>query len=222
MADESLGLGVLRSDLQAARAKLQNDIDRKIAVRDQIDALIDSLGDEPRAASVAAAASEMAAGVGAAAASGRASGRTASPRRRARRPRGLITNKVREYLQRQTEPVHATRILQYLESEGAAPQSDKPMPTLQSTLQRMKESGEVRNTGRNRWVLSSRVDAGSSSAPAAAEADAGEGDGSTSAPEPAPAADTPDDDDASSEGDVRRISSTTSFSSFSARPPSGT
>ena len=218
MADESLGLDVLRSDLQAARAKLQNDIDRKIAVRDQIDALINSLGDEPRAASVAAA-SEMAAGVGAAATSGRAPGRTPSPRRRARRPRGLITNKVREYLQRQTEPVHATRILQYLESEGAAPQSDKPMPTLQSTLQRMKESGEVRNTGRNRWVLSSRADAGSSSAATAAEAGAGEGDSGTPAAEPATGGPAADDNDASSEGDVRRISSTTSFSSFSARTP---
>jgi hypothetical protein len=215
MADESLGLGVLRSDLQAARAKLQNDIDRKIAVRDQIDALINSLGDEPAGASVAAV-SEVAAGVGAAA-SARASGRTPSPRRRARRPRGLITNKVREYLQRQSEPVHATRILQYLESEGAAPQSDKPMPTLQSTLQRMKESGEVRNTGRNRWVLSSRADAGSSSAATAAEADAGEGDSGTPAAEPTSGTPAGDDNDASSEGDVRRISSTTSFSSFSAR-----
>ena len=218
MADESLGLDVLRSDLQAARAKLQNDIDRKIAVRDQIDALINSLGDEPRPASVAAA-SEMAAGVGVAATSGRASGRAPSPRRRARRPRGLITNKVREYLQRQTEPVHATRILQYLESEGAAPQSDKPMPTLQSTLQRMKESGEVRNTGRNRWVLSSRADAGSSSAATAAETGAEEGDSGTPAAEPTSAPPAGDDNDASSEGDVRRISSTTSFSSFSARTP---
>lgn len=219
MADESLGLGVLRSDLQAARAKLQNDIDRKIAVRDQIDALINSLGDEPAAASVAAA-SEEAAGVGAAT-SGRASGRTGGPRRRARRPRGLITNKVREYLQRQSEPVHATRILQYLESEGAAPQSDKPMPTLQSTLQRMKESGEVRNTGRNRWVLSSRADAGSEAAPAASESSAGESEASAPAAEPAAAAETPSEDDAPSEGGVRRISSTTSFSSFSPRPSSG-
>ena len=85
----------------------------------------------------------------------RAARRTATAPKRTRRPRGLITGKVREFLGQQSEPVHATAILQYLEEQDAAPQSAKPMPTLQSTLQRMKEMGEIENAGRNRWNLRS-------------------------------------------------------------------
>ncbi len=83
----------------------------------------------------------------------RAARRTVAPAKRTRRPRGLITGKVREFLGQQTEPVHATEILAFLEKNDAAPQSVKPMPTLQSTLQRMKEMGEIENRGRNRWAL---------------------------------------------------------------------
>ncbi|MYF22885.1 MAG: hypothetical protein F4209_09080 [Chloroflexi bacterium] len=43
------------------------------------------------------------------------------------------------------------------------------MPTLQSTLQRMKEMGEIENRGRNRWSL---VSSGNGSQPAAAPAPA--------------------------------------------------
>ncbi len=78
--------------------------------------------------------------------------------KRKRRPRGMITSKVREFLRKQTEPVHATEILAFLEKNDAAPQSAKPMPTLQSTLQRMKEIGEIENRGRNRWALISASD----------------------------------------------------------------
>lgn len=85
----------------------------------------------------------------------RAARRGAGSVKRTRRPRGLITGKVREFLGQQREPVHATEILAFLERNDAAPQSAKPMPTLQSTLQRMKEMGEIQNTGRNRWTLSS-------------------------------------------------------------------
>ena len=84
----------------------------------------------------------------------RAARRGAGSVKRTRRPRGLITGKVREFLGQQREPVHATEILAFLEKNDAAPQSAKPMPTLQSTLQRMKEMGEIQNTGRNRWALS--------------------------------------------------------------------
>ena len=73
--------------------------------------------------------------------------------KRARRPRGLITGKVREFLGARHEPAHATEILAYLEREDAAPLSTKPIATLQSALQRLKEQGEVENTGRNRWRL---------------------------------------------------------------------
>ena len=92
--------------------------------------------------------------------------------KRTRRPRGLITGKVREFLGQQSAPVHATEILAFLEKNDAAPQSAKPMPTLQSTLQRMKEMGEIENNGRNRWSLLASAGAvgsggGSSAAPAA-------------------------------------------------------
>ncbi len=90
---------------------------------------------------------------------------SAAPAKRTRRPRGLISSKVREFLAKQSEPVHATEILAFLEKNDAAPQSAKPMPTLQSTLQRMKEMGEIENRGRNRWALLS-ASSGSDSPPA--------------------------------------------------------
>ena len=75
------------------------------------------------------------------------------PAKRARRPRGLITGTIREFLSDQPEPVHGTEILAYLERQDAAPLSAKPMANLQSALQRLKEQGEIENTGRNRWRL---------------------------------------------------------------------
>ena len=83
----------------------------------------------------------------------RSARKTAPSARRPRRPRGLITGKVREFLAQQREPVHGTEILAYLQRQDAAPQSAKPMATLQSTLQRLQELGEIENTGRNRWRL---------------------------------------------------------------------
>ena len=94
-----------------------------------------------------------------------------APAKRTRRPRGLITGKVREFLGQQSEPVHATEILAFLERNDAAPQSAKPMPTLQSTLQRMKEMGEIQNTGRNRWTLASAGGGGGSVAPPVGRSD---------------------------------------------------
>ena len=84
--------------------------------------------------------------------------RTAAPRRagtakRRRRPRGLISRTVREFLGRQAEPTHATAILAELERRYAAPQGAKPIANLQSNLQRMQEAGEIENVGRNRWLL---------------------------------------------------------------------
>jgi len=101
----------------------------------------------------------------------RAARRAGAPAKRTRRPRGLITGKVREFLGQQSEPVHATEILAFLEKNDAAPQSAKPMPTLQSTLQRMKEMGEIQNTGRNRWTLISSGGGGEGSAPPPARGD---------------------------------------------------
>lgn len=89
-----------------------------------------------------------------------------APTTRKRRPRGLITGKVREFLAAQSEPAHATEILAYLEKNDAAPQSSKPLPTLQSTLQRMKEMGEIENRGRNRWALVSSGNGSATASPA--------------------------------------------------------
>ncbi|MCY4619179.1 MAG: hypothetical protein OXD50_11635 [Chloroflexi bacterium] len=79
--------------------------------------------------------------------------RQAQAPKRSRLPRGLISAKIREFLGQQREPAHATKILAYLEQHDAAPRSDKPMATLQSNLQRLKETGELENTGRNHWRL---------------------------------------------------------------------
>ncbi len=86
-----------------------------------------------------------------------------------RLPRGLISSKIREFLSQQREPVHATKILAYLEQHDAAPRSAKPMATLQSALQRLKETDELENTGRNHWRLRSAV-ASHASVPEAAPA----------------------------------------------------
>ena len=85
----------------------------------------------------------------------RTTGRTAAAAKRSRLPRGLISDKIREFLGQQREPVHATKVLAYLEQHDATPRSAKPMATLQSALQRLKETGELENTGRNHWRLRS-------------------------------------------------------------------
>ena len=81
--------------------------------------------------------------------------RTEPAAKRPRLPRGLTTGKIREFLGRQHEPVHATAILAYLKQHDAVPRSAKPMATVQSSLQRLKEAGEIENTGRNHWRLRS-------------------------------------------------------------------
>ncbi len=86
--------------------------------------------------------------------------------RRPRLRRGLIGAKIREFLSDQREPVHATAILAYLERHDAAPRAVKPLATLQSSLQRLKEAGELENTGRNHWRLrSSSEEAASANTP---------------------------------------------------------
>ena len=86
----------------------------------------------------------------------RAAARKPAPAAKRRRlPRGLLSGKIREFLGQQREPAHATRILAYLEQHDAAPRSAKPLANLQSALQRLKEMGEVENTGRNHWRLRS-------------------------------------------------------------------
>ncbi len=140
----------LRSELTG----IQSEIDRLENKRRLIQELLSSESSGAAAAAQAPKATRR-----------RAARRGTGGPRRTRRPRGLITGKVREFLGQQSDPVHATEILAFLEKNDAAPQSAKPMPTLQSTLQRMKEMGEIENKGRNRWSLLSS--GGSSAAPAA-------------------------------------------------------
>ncbi len=100
----------------------------------------------------------------------RAVRRRAQTPKRSRLPRGLISAKIREFLAGQREPVHATKILAYLEEQQAAPRSAKPMANLQSALQRLKETGELENTGRNHWRLVSSSEAAATPAPVAPSA----------------------------------------------------
>ena len=91
--------------------------------------------------------------------------RQAQATKRPRLPRGLISAKIREFLGQQAEPVHATKILAYLEQHQATPRSAKPMATLQSNLQRLKETGELENAGRNHWRLVSSAETAAAPAP---------------------------------------------------------
>jgi hypothetical protein len=145
----------LENQLRSELTGIQSEIERLERRRQLIQEL---LGDESGSAAPAAAAK---------ATRRRAARRGGGSVKRTRRPRGLITGKVREFLGQQREPVHATEILAFLERNDAAPQSAKPMPTLQSTLQRMKEMGEIQNTGRNRWALSTASASASASGSAA-------------------------------------------------------
>ena len=151
------------AQLQAELDGIQGEIDRLEKKRDLIRELL-----QTETGRTAAPSLSVDAPVGSAAPMGR---RRAARRGETggRRPRGLITGKVREFLAEQTEPVHATAILDFLERNDAAPQSAKPLPTLQSTLQRMKEMGEVRNHGRNQWALTSVVEMSGESAMASDE-----------------------------------------------------
>lgn len=138
---------LLRSELNAVEAELARLGERRRLVEELLN--LDS-------ASPATPASSGRARRGARrSAASTASAPTAPTARRPRLPRGLISAKIREFLRDQREPVHATAILAYLERHNATPGSDKPLPTLQSNLQRMKETGELENTGRNHWRLRS-------------------------------------------------------------------
>ena len=148
--------GNFEEQLRAELAGIQTEIDRLETKRRLIHEL---LSNESGAGSSGAAAARPT--------RRRAARRGGAPAKRTRRPRGLITGKVREFLGQQSGAVHATEILAFLERNDAAPQSAKPMPTLQSTLQRMKEMGEIQNTGRNRWALIAGGAGESSAAPAA-------------------------------------------------------
>ena len=147
--------GNFEEQLRAELAGIQTEVDRLETKRRLIHEL---LSNESGAGSSGAAAARPT--------RRRAARRGGAPAKRTRRPRGLITGKVREFLGQQSGPVHATEILAFLERNDAAPQSAKPMPTLQSTLQRMKEMGEIQNTGRNRWALIAGGAGESSAAPA--------------------------------------------------------
>ncbi|MYA02069.1 MAG: hypothetical protein F4Y35_09810 [Chloroflexi bacterium] len=141
----------LRSELDA----IQVDLDRLAARRRLIEELLslESASGRPSPQAPASA--------------GRAARRRVVRSAPRRRPRGLVSGTVREFLGQRTEAAHATEILAHLQQRDAAPQSAKPMATLQSTLQRMKEQGEIENTGRNHWRLSAAPTDRTDSAPRA-------------------------------------------------------
>ena len=98
--------------------------------------------------------------------------------------RGAITNEIISYLEsRAPNAEHADQILEHLEKVGAAPQSAKPKPTLQSTLNRLASQKQVSNIGRNRWRRTRPAErtAGAAPSPAPAAAPA-----ATPAPAAAP------------------------------------
>ncbi|MCY3923338.1 MAG: hypothetical protein OXG27_13240 [Chloroflexi bacterium] len=159
--------------LRAELDGIQADLKRLDAKRRLIDQLL-SLESGSAAATASSADSPPA----------RRGSRRAAPKR-PRLPRGLTTGKIREFLGAQREPVHATAILAYLEQHEAAPRSAKPMASLQNALQRLKEQGEVENTGRNHWRLRAEQ-----TGPRAPAAPAAASTASVAAP-PAPAAPHP-------------------------------
>lgn len=176
---------LLRSELDAVEVELVRLGERRRLVEELL-----NLGPaSPAASSSSATSTASSASRSRARGGGR---RTAAPAgsatsaNRPRQPRGLISAKIREFLGRQREPAHATAILAYLERQNAAPRSAKPLPTLQSNLQRMKETGELENTGRNHWRLRSSM------ARPATAASATSGESATSATSaPSPTAPTP-------------------------------
>ena len=160
MADRFTQL--LRSELDAVEAELVRLGERRRLVEELL-----NLGSASPATPASSGRPQTRRGSGRSPASP-ASSTSAASARPPRRPRGLISAKIREFLGSQREPAHATAILAYLQRHDAAPGSDKPMPTLQSNLQRMKETGELENTGRNHWRLrSSMVSATSAASPTA-------------------------------------------------------
>ena len=142
---------LLRSELDAIEAELVRLGERRRLVEELL-----NLGSASPAASTSAGRSRAQRGSGRSGSSGTSASSSSARRpQQPRRPRGLISAKIREFLGSQREPAHATAILAYLQRHGAAPRSAKPLPTLQSNLQRMKETGELENTGRNHWRLRS-------------------------------------------------------------------
>ena len=142
-ADSSTGLDTLKTDLTASRDKLKGEIDRLTGVLSQVESLIASLSPEPEPEPVKKPAAKKAP----------RKRRAPQMKRPASRKRGDITSAVQAFLDRQSGAVHAMEILKHLDDLGLAPASAKPMPSLQSTLQRLRQRGILENTGRNRWRI---------------------------------------------------------------------
>ena len=160
MVANSDALTTARENLVGARAGLVSEIARLQAGVDQIDSFLSTFGDVPAPVAPSPAATAPAA---APVRRGRPKGSKNKPKAAAapaassskggKRPRrGAITEAIIKYLdQRAPTAEHADKILDYLDSVGAAPQSSNPKPTLQSTLNRLQAQGQVRNIGKNQW-----------------------------------------------------------------------
>ncbi len=143
---------LLRSELDAVDAELARLGERRRLVEEllSLDSAFPTVSE-----SGGKARARRGAGRSSASAASTSSATSAPSARRPRLRRGLIGATIREFLQDQREPVHATAILAYLERHDAAPRAVKPLAIRQSSLQRMKETGELENTGRNHWRLRS-------------------------------------------------------------------
>ena len=144
----------LRSELDGIQAELDRLAARRLLVEQLLS--LESAGPAPSAAAQSQT---------------RRTARRPAAVKRSRLPRGLLSGKIREFLGQQREPAHATRILAFLEQHDAAPRSAKPLANLQSALQRLKEMGEVENTGRNHWRLRSTEPETAAPSPPATAAD---------------------------------------------------
>lgn len=198
MARTTDPVAAVRTALIQANNARQQYVEQRDAAQAQIDQLDAELG---QLASLVASPGTAPAPVAAAAAPAKRRGRPkgsknapkAAPVARSKkgdRPkRGAITNEIIAYLEsRAPNAEHADQILEHLEKVGAAPQSAKPKPTLQSTLNRLASQKQVSNIGRNRWRRTRPAERTSgSAAPAPAAPAAASPAPAAPAPAPAPA-----------------------------------
>ena len=139
------GLQESRTLLRAERERAATALSDLAARLADLDRAIETLG-------------SLASGGGGGHGDGRRGGRRAAARGQgrsgARRPRqGTTTVAIEGFLTDQGRTaVHATQILEHLQSVGRAPSGKNPKSALTSTLFQMAKQGRVRNIGKNRWL----------------------------------------------------------------------
>lgn len=200
MARTTDPVAAVRTALIQANEARQQYVEQRDAAQAQIDQLDSELGQlAALVANPGAAPAAPAATAAAPKRRGRPKGSKNAPKaagaapvarsKKGDRPkRGAITNEIIAYLEsRAPNAEHADQILEHLEKVGAAPQSAKPKPTLQSTLNRLASQKQVSNIGRNRWRRTRPAERTSGSSVPTAPAPAPAPAAAPAAPAPAPA-----------------------------------